>query len=387
MNDLDLFEEPGRGDHPGEARYARRTPVTARKRQRRRKMNGRAAVMFSLAFLVAVFGGGGLLGLVALEKRLSTPDYSGQGSGRVTVQVKEGDSGQDIGRRLAAADVVKSSKAYVRAANKDPRSASIQPGFYAMRKKMSGAAALALLLDPSSRAGNQLTIPEGLRVSQVIELLAKKTGIPREDFKAVQENPSALDLPSYADGKLEGFLWPGRYDLDPEGTAESILKTMVDRFKTVTEDMELEDKARQAGTTPEKVLTMASIIQAESGKPSDMPKISRVIYNRLKKRMQLQMDSTVMYALNKFGIAATHDELNTSSPYNTYRNHGLPPGPISNPGAKAIEAVFKPKSGDWLYFVTTNPDKGITEFAETQEQHDRLVQKFNDYMRRRNGGN
>lgn len=94
-----------------------------------------------------------------------------------------------------------------------------------------------------------------------------------------------------------------------------------------------------------------------------------------------------MYQLGKFGIAATAKELSTPGPYNTYRNRGLPPGPISNPGEKAIDAVFKPKAGPWIYFVTTDPGRGITEFAVTQAEHDRLAAKLNNYLRQHpNGG-
>ncbi|REF01224.1 endolytic transglycosylase MltG [Thermomonospora umbrina] len=388
MNDLDLFEEPGHGA-PADRPQARRGPEgAARKRRRRRRMNGRAAVMFSLAFLVAVFGGGGLLGLAALEKRLSTPDYTGEGAGRVTVQIMEGDTGQAIGRRLEDADVVKSSKAYVRAANKDSRSSEIQPGYYAMRKRMSGTAALALLLDPKSRAGNQIILPEGLRVSQVIKELVKRTGIPKEEYEAVVAKPEALDLPSYADGEVEGYLWPGRYDLDPEGTAESILKTMVDRFKKVADDIGLEERAREANLEPQKVITMASLIQAESGRPSDMPKISRVIYNRFEHDppMYLKFDSTTLYGLKKFGIVASNEDIKSKSPYNTYNHAGLPPGPISNPGEKAIDAVFEPAEGTWLFFVATDPKNKITEFATTDEEFTRLRDKLNDYLRENGGG-
>ncbi|ACY97703.1 MULTISPECIES: endolytic transglycosylase MltG [Thermomonospora] len=364
--------------------YERQAQTAARKRQRRRKINSRAAVMFSLAFLVAVFGGGGLLGLLALEKRLAVPDYTGQGTGRVTVQIKEGDTGQVIAERLVAAGVIKSSKAYRKVADKDPRAASIQPGFYAMRKKMSAAAALALLLDPKSRAGTQITIPEGLRVTKVIELLSDKTGIPKRDFHAVVKNPRGLPLPPYAGGKVEGYLWPGRYDLDPNGNAESILKMMVERFNKAADDLDLEARAKEARMKPGTVITMASIIQAESGKSSDMPKISEVIFNRIKKGMLLQMDSTTKYANGTFGIEATGEERASNSPYNTYRHRGMPPGAICNPGAEAIEAVFAPSNDGWLYFVTTDPEKGITEFSRTQEEHDRLVAKYN--RNKQNGG-
>lgn len=383
MNDLDLFEEPAWNDRPDRQR-GRRAQAVARKRQRRRKINGRAAVLFSLAFLVAVFGGGGLIGLAVLDRKLSVPDYSGEGSGSVIVQIKDGDSGQTIGKRLEAADVVKSAKAYVKAAAKEPRSATIQPGFYTMRKKMSATAALALLLDPKSRAGNQITIPEGLRAVQVVEQLSKRTGIPRKEFDRVLKNPEALELPSYAKGRVEGYLWPGRYDLDPNGTAESVLKAMVDRYKQKAADLDLEAKARAAGFRPHEVMTMASIVQAESGKPSDMPKVSEVIHNRLEKSMLLQMDSTTKYANGTYGIEATARERASTSPYNTYRVKGLPPGPIANPGEEAIQAVLEPTNEGWLFFVTTDPEKGITKFARTLDEHNKLVAEYN--RNKRNGG-
>lgn len=383
MNDLDLFEEPSYGGHLGGQELGRRAQRKNRKRQRKRKVTGRAAVLFSLAFLVAVVGGGGLAGVVALNKWLETPDYKGQGTGRVTVQIKEGDFGETIGQRLKAADVVKSVKAYVQAAVKEPKAQHIQPGFYQMRKQMSASAALALLLDPKARAGNQVTVPEGRRVSQVIDQLAEKSGIPLKDFQAVVKDPGGLGLPSSAKGKVEGYLWPGQYNLDPDGTAEATLKLMVDRYKQETQALDLAARAKEAGLKPHEVVTMASLIQAESGRSSDMPKISRVIYNRLERKppLFLKFDSTTLYGLDKYGIVASNEDIRSDSPYNTYNHPGLPPGPIGNPGAKAIEAVFKPADGAWLFFVTTDPKRKITEFADNEADFQRLRDKLNKYLR------
>jgi peptidoglycan lytic transglycosylase G len=381
MNNLDLFEDPAREGQFAGQQNGRRNKRSARKRQRRRKMSGRAAALFALAFLVAVVGGGGLVAMLALDRFVSVPDYSGAGTGSVTVQIRDGDFGETIGRRLEDADVVKSSKAYVQAAAKDPKSSSIQPGFYQMRKKMSASAALAMLLDPKSRAGNQITLPEGLRVGQIIKRLAEKTGIPVREFQALTKNPAGLGLPREAKGELEGYLWPGQYNLNPNASAKDTLKMLVAGYRAYARANDLEAKAQQADMTPHELMTMASIIQAESGRPSDMPKISRVIHNRLEQNWQLQMDSTVMYALNKFGIVASNDETAINHPYNTYRNHGLPPGPIAGPGAKAVEAALNPKAGPWMYFVTVDPGRGITKYAVTQEQHNRLVAQLNEYLR------
>jgi UPF0755 protein len=388
MNDLDLFDEPSQEGSGQGGRGSRRAQRQARKRQRRRRRSGRAAIMFALAFLVAVVGGGGLIGYAALHDLLYPPDYKGQGSGDVTIQIKDGDSVSAMGDVLQQHDVVKSSRAFLKVAKKEPRASSIQPGFYRMRQRMSAVSALALLLDPKARAANQITIPEGLRVSQVVKTLSKKTGIPEPDFQRIVANPAGLGLPRYAKGKLEGYLYPGRYDLKPDSTARELLTLMVSRFKKTAADIDLERRAREAKTTPDKVITMASLVQAESGRSSDMPMISRVIYNRLKRNppLFLKFDSTTLYGLNKFGIVASNEQIRSRNPYNTYQFPGLPPGAISNPGEHAIEAVFKPKKGSWLFFVTTDPERKITEYAETEEQFNRLRTKLNRYLATHGGG-
>lgn len=382
MNDLDLFSDPyGEGPPPDERGGGRRDQRRVRRRQKRRRRNGRAAAMFALAFLVAVFGTGGVLGYAWLDNRTHPPDYSGAGSGNVTVQIKDGASGSVIGLTLEKHRVVKSSRAFVKAYNKETRASSIQPGFYQMRRQMSSASAMALLLDPKSRAGNQITIPEGRRAVEVFELLGKKTGISVRDFQAAAKRPQALGLPAYAKGKVEGFLYPGRYDLDPNGTAGQILKQMVARFNQEAESVDLVGKARDAHMNPSTVLTLASLIQAEGGKPSDLPKISRVIYNRVDKGMPLQFDTTVLYALNKRTLTVTNEDLQVDSPYNTYKHKGLPPGPIANPGPDAIEAALAPADGAWLYFIATDPSRKITEFAETDAERGRLERKFRAWQK------
>ena len=388
MSDLDLFSDPTRGGHLPSERLGRRDQRAARKRQRRRRRGSHAAAFFALAFLVAVVGGGGLLGYVALRSYMIPPDYTGQGTGEIVVQIKDGDTVQAMGDRLQGAQVVKSSRAFLKVAKDDPRAQSIQPGFYTMRQRMAATAALALLLDPKSRAGNQITIPEGLRTSQIFQALSKKTGIPVREFQQAAKNPRGLGLPSYAKGRVEGYLFPARYDLSPNASAKAVLAMMVDRYKKVAADDDLVARAKLARLSPGTVMTMASLIQAESGRHSDMPKVSRVIYNRLRHDppMKLAFDSTVLYGLGKFGIVASNQDLQSTSPYNTYKFDGLPPGPISSPGEAAIEAVFSPAEGDWLYFVTTDPKRGVTEFAETQEQFAKLKAKLDRYLAENGGG-
>lgn len=407
MNELDLFSDPhgpdphgqghdpyGQGHDPyaqghlADERLSRGAQRQTRKKQKRRKQSGRAAVFFSLAFIVALMGTGGVVGYAWLDKRIHPPDFDGAGAGSVTVQIKEGDSGSAIGATLQSKNVVKSVRAFVKVYGKEPKASKIQPGFYQMRLQMSSKAAMALLLNPSSRAGNQFILREGIRVLELFQELQKKTGIPAAKFQAVAANTKGLGLPSYSGGKLEGYLYPGRYDINPNASARQIIKQMVDRFNKTAADIDLEAKARQAKMSPAKVITMASLIQAEGGKTEDFPKIARVIYNRIKIGMPLQFDSTVLYILNQrtLNVRERHIESTKSSPYSTYANKGLTPGPISNPGKDAIEAVMNPTPGEkWIYFIATDPTNQITEFAETDAQFRRLEAKFRAWQKRNPG--
>ncbi|MFC0040125.1 endolytic transglycosylase MltG [Actinomadura rayongensis] len=371
MNDLDLFAEQPREDR-------RRRP--ARVRQRRKRRSGSAAFLFSMAFLVAVVGTGGVLGAAWLNNRIHPPDYSGAGTGSVTVQVAEGATGVAIGDTLHEHGVIRSVAAFLKVYAGETRAGSIQPGFYQMRQRMSSRAAMALLLDPKSRAGNQITIPEGRRANEIYALLAKKTGIPVRKFQAAAKDGAALGLPSYARGKVEGYLFPGRYDLDPNASAAGILKDMVARFKKETDDLELEAKASEVGLKPGDVVVLASLLQAEGGTEDDYPKIARVLYNRLNRGMKLQLDTTVLYALNKRTLHVTYKDTAVRSPYSTYYVKGLPAGAIDSPGEAALKAALAPAKGDWLYFVTTDPSTGYTEYGVTDADFTRMKNKLDKWL-------
>ncbi|MFI6600496.1 endolytic transglycosylase MltG [Nonomuraea sp. NPDC050536] len=230
-----------------------------------------------------------------------------------------------------------------------------------------------------------VTVNEGWRISQVLKDLSTSTGKPLEEFERAAKDGGALGLPAYAKGALEGFAFPATYEISPTSSPDEILAAMVTRFNRAAEDSNLVDGARRVGRTPLEILTIASILQAESPNKRDMPKIARVIYNRLNHtpEMKLQLDSTILYGLNKFAIKASHEDLKSRSRYNTYARLGLPPGPIGNPGADAIEAALKPAAGPWLYFVTTDPEKRFTKFADSESEFFKLVEEYN--KNRRNG--
>jgi len=318
------------------------------------------------------------LGAFTLAKSLQpAADFPGDGSGQVSITIQPGDTLSEIGNNLYSNGVIAGLEAWIAVVKSDERSTSIAPGEYNLRLEMSSRAALDLLLDPLSRAVKRLTIPEGSRVKEVIDLAVQVSGISKQDFEAVLEDPKSYGLPTVANGNPEGFLFPATYEIPKDATAKSILSQMTARWFASYDSLELSRRAAAAGHTVLEIVTIASILEGEST-PKDYAKVSRVIENRLKAGMRLQMDSTVNYALGLNEISLTKSQLETKSPYNTYVSYGLPPGPIGNPGDAALEAALEPAPGTWLYFVTTNLKTGETEFATTYEEFLALKRKYLD---------
>jgi UPF0755 protein len=346
--------------------------------ERSRRGFGCLAVLLAMAVLVGGAYAAYALGMGALKSRFTHPDdYEGTGNGAVLVEVKEGEAATDIATTLAAKDVVKSAAAFTDAARKDPSSVGIQVGFYRLRHQMSAKSALAVLVNPDNRVRSMLTIPEGYTVKEIVATLAKKTDFSARQYLRVLKRPADIGLPAYARGNAEGFLFPATYELPPTATPRSILTMMVKRYKQAAHDLDLATKAQGLGYSPQDVMTVASLVQAEARFDKDFSKVARVIYNRLHKGMPLQFDSTVHYAVGKSGSVGTSDaDRNSSSPYNTYKVTGLPPTPISAPGEQAIRAALNPAQGSWLYFVTTNPDTGVTKFATSYADHLKNKREF-----------
>jgi UPF0755 protein len=341
---------------------------------RRRRRGGGGAIVVALVALL-VIGAAAFLALRSLGG--GTTDFTGEGveGSSAVVVVSKGDTLTEIGRTLAAAGVVATSDAFVDAATGNSEAQGIAPGSYALRTGMSGEAALALMLDPSTRVVKKVVVPEGLRFEKTIAAAAKGTGLSEDSLRESLSRAGALGLPAYAEGNPEGFLFPATYEFQPDVTPDTVISTMIDRFDQSAQEIDLEAGARDRKLTPLELLTVASLVQGESA-PEDYDKVARVIYNRLKKGMPLQLDSTVNYALGTSELQLSAEQLATDSPYNTYKNRGLPPGPINSPGDAAIEAAINPASGSWLYFVTTDPKEQITEFATSYDDFLALKRKF-----------
>ncbi len=363
------------------------TQAGGRRRQSRRRGPG---CLIGLVLLGLLFGGlyfGLTKGIDFVQSQIEgTPDYPGPGTGSVIFEVQPGESAAQIGRNLQDEDIVKSVQAFIDAANANPDSTKIQVGFYEMKTQMAAEDALSLLIDPANAVNETITIPEGLRTVDVIQRLAENTDFGVKAFEKALAKTDKLGLPDYAGGNPEGYLFPATYEFGPNDKPIDMLTAMVDRWRQAADDVDLEAKAAEIGYTPQEIMTVASLVEAE-GRGDYTGKIARVIYNRLEIDPNpsagfLQIDATVNYALGRPGIVRlTFDEIDSvaDSPYNTYRQKGLPPGPIEAPGQAALEAALNPAEGPWFYYVTVNLATGETKFATTNEEFLTYKNELDEY--------
>jgi UPF0755 protein len=325
----------------------------------------------------AVYGYSWLRGNVNVDQA-QQDDYQGTGSDEeVVIEISEGDSGSDIASTLVDKGVIKSAPPFVRLFGTSQEASKIQPGSYRVNTKMSSAAALEALLDPSSQTGLRVTIPEGMRMKDIFERISKTTGIPEKDFEKAAKNYTDYGIPKNRADSPEGYLWPGRYDIPEDASAGDVLTMMWERMESELDDLGVAPEDR------EKVLTLASIAEKEARDPDDYGRVVRTLENRLEgagdahgKPMKLQLDSTVAYFSGSDSISTTPKQRETDSPYNTYLHEGLPVGPISNPGKATLEAAADPPAGKWLYWVTVDTSTGETKFADTYAEHEKNVAEW-----------
>lgn len=373
----DDFDDPPRdGRRRGGGRSAGRG--TGRDRRGAKRRNGCACLVVALV-LAAGLGGLGYVGYNFWSDRFgSAPDYAGEGSGSVTVEIPEGATVTQMGNILKEKGVVKSVQAFIDAAGDE----MLHPGSYSLHKEMSGEAAVEMMLSPE--AANALVIPEGRRATAVYAMIDEHLGL-EEDTTAKIAEKGDLGLPDWAEGNPEGFLWPSSYSAAEGTDPKKLLREMVKRANGTYTGMGLEKKADKTGRSPYEILTIASLIEAEGQSKEEFGKVSRVVYNRLKPgntatNGMLQFDSTINYAKGESNLNISNQDTQFDSPYNTYVHAGLPPGPIDNPSERAIEAALAPTDGDWLYFVTV--EEGDTRFTASKEEHDRNVEEFNENQRK-----
>ena len=353
------------------------------------RVRGGLAVLLSLG----VLGGGGYIAYTQVHNLWASSqlvdDYDGTtGGAAVEVTIPTGTSLTGVGELLVQADVVKTTNAFTKALNASPE-AKINAGKYKLKTQVPASVALSMLLDKANEIHNRITLVEGKRLTELITTMSKATGIEKKEFNSLllkKPDQKKLGLPSWFKKSVdtaEGFVFPDTYEMPEKPTALGIIKESTKRFNTIAKELSLEEKAEEVSKAEGlkisafDLVTVASIIEREVNRDEDRPLVARVIYNRLKKKEKLGMDSTTAYAVNKQTYALTQADIDNPSPYNTRKVKGLPPGPIANPGKAALEAAANPGDGDKLYFfVVTDPSTGETEFAETSAEFVALKAKY-----------
>lgn len=219
----------------------------------------------------------------------------------------------------------------------------------------------------------KVTLPEGYSLNQIAAVVAGAGLATEEAFmKAVYDADLAHSFGINADS-FEGYLFPDTYYFSKGIPAEKIIAAMVNRFHSQFKP-EWKQQAEKIGFSIHEIVSLASIIEKETGVPSERSVISSVFHNRLKKKMRLESDPTVIYGIKEFDGNLTREHLNTQTRYNTYRNRGLPPGPIANPGSAAIESALYPDDTSFLFFVSKKD--GSHKFSTTISEHNSAVRKY-----------
>jgi peptidoglycan lytic transglycosylase G len=322
------------------------------------------AGLVALGIVLAVLAGIAFTGYHYYSKyKALHASYPGAGYGHVEILVQPGDTLDGISSQLLHKGVIEAIDPWASyVANKS----GLHPGKYRIHLHMSPAAAYAALTNVKNLVNSKVTIPDGMREVDILPLLAKESGLPLSQFQTAIKNTAALGLPSYANGNPEGYLYPDTYDIAPGETALKILQTAVAQFNHEATALNLAAAAAHVGYTPAQIITGASLLEAEAG-AQYFGQVARVIDNRINQGMDLQLDSTIAYALNKHTDQLTATDKQVNSPYNTFTHGDLPPGPIDSPDAAAIQAFLAPPHGDWLYFITVDK-KGTTDFTNSYSQ-------------------
>lgn len=334
-------------------------------------MRGMARV--ALVAVVLAAAGAGMFGWLAWA-RVQAP-FKGYPDAEQFVDIPSGTRTAGIGDRLVQAGIVSDPRVFRLALWWTGRSRSLKAGEY----RFDAPLTVFEVIDRLARGEvytRRVTFPEGLTIGELAAIYADGGFGTAAEFEAAARNGRLVTDLDPAASDLEGYLFPDTYAVPRVTRAETMVALMVDRFRAAYSD-ELRRKAVAQGLTTRQVITLASIVEKETAKAEERPIVAAVYRNRVRVKMGLQADPTVVYALRKAGRYdgnIRRADLAVDSPYNTYRYAGLPPGPIAAPGQASIEAALAPADVPYLYFVSRNDGSHV--FAETLAQHNRNVAEF-----------
>ncbi|NQS76640.1 MAG: endolytic transglycosylase MltG [Peptococcaceae bacterium] len=296
----------------------------------------------------------------------------------IVVNIPPNATARQVGDILKKDRLVRNSLTFTLYARYSGLDNRIKAGQYTLDDSLSTPALLKELVK-GHQAEMSFTIPEGYTTMQIADLLMEKGLADRERFLQAASTadfnyPFIADLPK-GEKRLEGYLFPDTYQVNGDDSEESIINIMLERFADVVKELDYQKKAQKNGVTLHEALTIASLVEREAKVDEERPLIAGVIYNRLRIDMLLQVDATVQYALGVTKPVLYYADLEVDSPYNTYKNYGLPPGPIAMPGRNSLLAAVQPVGTPYLYYVA-RPD-GTHLFARTLAEHETNKEKCN----------
>lgn len=288
------------------------------------------------------------------------------------INIQKGASFRVVAASLERAGVIRDSGSLILAANLLGAYKKVKAGEYELSPAMTPMEVLEVLIKGRVKR-HLVTIPEGFNIKEVASILGEKGLMDEKEFLARATDARLVASLGLEGSTLEGYLFPDTYEFTKGLATDEIIGKMVEKFKAVYAS-EFEEAAKRKGISMRKVVTLASIIEKETGAPEERELISAVIYNRLKKGIKLQSDPTVIYGISGFDGNLTRKHLKAKTPYNTYAVYGLPPGPIANPGKASIRAALNPANEEYLYFVSKND--GTHYFSKSLKEHNKAVHQF-----------
>lgn len=291
---------------------------------------------------------------------------------KVIFKISPGQSFRGIADHLFRQNIIASAAKFRLLARIQKADRNIIAGEYELTGAMTPMAILKTLTDGSVRL-HRLSIPEGFNLQQIAEKIAESGLCEDQAFMDTAMDESIVREMGVNAKTLEGFLFPDTYYFSGDVSPRQIICAMIDRFHEVFLP-QWKIRAREMGFSMLEIVTLASMIEKETGAAHERPTVSSVFHNRLKRNMRLASDPTVIYGIENFNGNLTRKDLTTHTPYNTYINKGLPPGPIASPGAASLHAALFPAVTDYLYFVAKK--NGTHHFSKTLEEHNRAVRKY-----------
>lgn len=292
------------------------------------------------------------------------------------IEIRKGQGPKEIAKLLTQAGSIEDAQKFIWAGRVLRKFRKIKAGEYKVSASMTPLEILNVITSGISVA-HPITVREGENMYEVAADLEAKKLATRKQVLDLCRSPkfiASLGLEVPQPPSLEGYLFPETYFFNKSMPVEEMLKQMVKTFYAVWGKKE-ESRARELGLNAHQLITLASIVEKETGAPQERPLIASVFYNRLKKRMKLQSDPTTIYGIWESYKGNLHkSDLLSSNPYNTYYVFGLPAGPIGNPGREAIQAALNPAASNYLYFVSHND--GTHQFSQSLEEHNAAVRRF-----------